>query len=92
LPNFAYLIYKDYFGCQNRETTHTLVKIATQGDSEAMNKVLTEGFLSGDCIAFAPGDIVFITDHGGFLSGTVKIRRQGETESYWTITEATMGK
>lgn len=73
-----------YIGCPSRETLDELVGYASQKDEAAFRTRL----LNSDCIVFKEGESVYLEDVP-FLSGVIKVRRAGETQGYWTVSEAT---
>lgn len=76
-----------WFGFRDRELLDRSFKIAAQGDKDAWAKVMTQAMSSGACIPLKPGEEVFLDDTA-VMSGLVKIRRKGETASWWTNYEA----
>lgn len=72
-----------YIGCADRDTFNRLVDFAVQKDQTAFAALL----LSSDCITFKKGEEVFL-DEVPFLSGSIKLRRKGDVQSYWTNVEA----
>ncbi|MFV0676693.1 hypothetical protein [Variovorax sp. tm] len=73
-------------GCASKEAYEQLTKIAVQGDKEAFTKALAAGVLSGQCVIFKRGQVVFIDDTSIF-SGLVRLRPQGQVQAYWTAME-----
>lgn len=69
-----------YFGCQSRESFDKLFSYLVQNDTEAFKDGLGAGVMLGEA--------VLVTDTAIF-SGMVKVRRKGETQEYWTVSEAT---
>lgn len=73
-------------GCASKEAYEQLTKIAAQGDKEAFTRALAGGVLSGQCVIFNRGAVVFIDDTALF-SGLVRLRPQGQVQAYWTAME-----
>ena len=73
-------------GCINRDVYDQLTKIAVQGDSEAFTRALGGSIITGQCIVFKRGDVVFVDDTALF-SGLVRLRPQGQIRTYWTAME-----
>ncbi|MDP9990411.1 hypothetical protein J2W28_000206 [Variovorax boronicumulans] len=73
-------------GCVNREVYDQLTKIAVQGDSEAFTRALGGSIITGQCVIFKRGDLVFIDDTAMF-SGLVRLRPKGQVLAYWTAME-----
>lgn len=82
-----YQITDDNFTGFVREADHR--RAAEFGsDTEAFSKFFVQGVMSHSATLFKSGEIVSLEDTSGFLSGAVKVRRKGETVSYWTNVEA----
>lgn len=73
-------------GCANKEAYEQLTKIAVQGDSEAFTRALAGSVITGQCVIFERGTVVFIDDTA-ILSGLVRIRPKGQVSAYWTAME-----
>lgn len=76
-----------WFGCSDREQFEKLVGYQVDRDRDAFMAGLTSGVISGSCVMFKDGERVFMTDTAMF-SGPVRVRRQGETQEFWTNIEA----
>jgi len=76
-----------YIGCTSKKYYNKLLDYAVQHDEVAFKRALTAGVLAGICTMFKYGEKVYITDTSIF-SGSVKVRRPGETIEYWTAIEA----
>jgi hypothetical protein len=77
----------DYFGCTTREYLEKLMQYARHGDKVAFENAHLAGQLAGVVTSFKDGESVYIVDITTF-SGLVKVRREGEVQEYWTVTEA----
>lgn len=81
-----HFILKDgHFGCLNSSDYSKLVRYVSVGDTEAFQQGLAAGLVSGICTMFKQGEVVYIAQN---KLTTVKIRRKGEMQEYWTVTEA----
>jgi hypothetical protein len=57
-------------------------------DFAAGDKFLAYSLAMYTATMLKKGESVYIDEFGGFMSGTVNVRRQGETQSYWTCSAA----
>lgn len=88
VPSGAHRISGDgWFGCSDRDYFDKLIGYVVDKDTEAFRKALSDGVLVGNCSVFENGESVYLIDTA-ILSGLVKIRRQGETQEFWTNIEA----
>lgn len=76
-----------WVGCVTKEQKSELTGYLVDGDRAAFESAATRYILEGRCTIFETGERVFVVDTAIF-SGLVKVRRRGETRSYWTNTEA----
>ena len=76
-----------WVGCIDKDHYKELGELAASGDLVAFRKKLTARVLTGDCTMFKDKETVYVTDTAIF-SGLVQLRQKGETEKYWTATEA----
>ncbi|MBW1723594.1 MAG: zinc ribbon domain-containing protein [Deltaproteobacteria bacterium] len=76
-----------WFGCIDREQMASLVRYVTQKDKDAFAKAFAMGLAGGTCTRFESDEVVHLMDTAIF-SGLVKVRREGETQTYWTNSEA----
>jgi len=86
-PREKRIVGEHWFGAVDRRYFKKLIDYAVQQDAEAFNKALAQGLLAGQCTTFRDGETVFVTDSAIF-SGSVRVRRKGETREYWTGIEA----
>jgi len=86
-PGIHRISGNNWFGCTDREYFKEIVGYAVDQDNQAFQQALAAGIYSGICILFNNGETVYLTDTAIF-SGLVRIRRQGETQEYWTNIEA----
>lgn len=75
-----------FIGCSSREYFEKLMNVLAKKDTQAFQKGLTAGMLSGDCAVFKLGQKVDVTDQA-LLSGLFKIRPDGDMKEYWTLTD-----
>ena len=68
--------------------------VDNQSFSDSFDMIIAKDFsalaqliLSGKCIVLDEGETVYFQDTA-LLKGQVKIRKRGETNSYWTLNEA----
>lgn len=76
-----------WVGCTDRKYQEKLSQYVLHEDRQAFHQALVAGQLAGICTMFKDGEVVYIVDSTVF-SGLVKVRRKGETQEYWTYTEA----
>jgi hypothetical protein len=76
-----------WFGCSDRDYFEQIIRYAVDQDTEAFTEAIADGILAGNCTLFENGEPVYLIDTA-ILSGLVKIRRQGETQEFWTNIEA----
>ena len=76
-----------WFGCTEREQLDKLTQYATQKDKDAFSRELARGLVTGTCTRFDEGEIVYLME-ATIFAGVVNVRRKGETQTYWTYTEA----
>ena len=74
-----------WLGCKTKETKDELTQYIVDGDRVAYRRAATTYILEGKCVLFDEGERVYLVDTALF-SGLVKLRRPGETVSYWTNT------
>jgi hypothetical protein len=86
-PDAYHISGDSWFGCSDREYFHQLVEYIVDQDDQALEQALTDGILYGECTLFSNGEQVYLKETAIF-SGLVKIRRQGETQEFWTFAEA----
>ena len=82
----AKIVEQQKVGCTEVDQLNQLASIARSDDNEALSKALKSTFLSGKCIFFSKSDQVFLEE--ATWTGLVKLRKKGETQGYWTFTEA----
>lgn len=85
-PNLR-TISSAHFGCVHREYLGQLTKYRLDNDQAAWMSALRSGTANGECTQFAPREQVYV-DNTALFSGLVKVRKQGETQAYWTFMEA----
>lgn len=73
-------------GCSDEQSYDRLSALAAQKDMEAFAKALHISTVSGQCLTFDKGAVVFLEDTKIF-SGMVRIRPKGNLRSYWTASE-----
>ena len=76
-----------WLGFVNKEDFDAVTGYAVDGDTEAFKNAVATGVMMGTIIMFNDGETVYLED-APFLSGEVQLRRQGETQKYWTNSEA----
>ena len=86
-PDAYHITGNNWYGCNSKEYFKKLVGYSADNDRQAFEDALIEGMLYGDCTIFDYNEQVFLLKSELF-SGMVKIRRQGETQEYWTYMEA----
>jgi hypothetical protein len=79
-------VVKATYGCQSKDVFDKLVHYSVDNDNVAFKKGLTAAIYSGQCSIFQAGEAVELADVAMF-SGTVKVRRRGDTDEYWTFME-----
>jgi hypothetical protein len=81
-----YTIKFTALGCQKRELFDKAVGFQVAKDTEAFKSFALAAVLSGECIFFSPGDIVFLEDVKVF-SGVTCLRPKGQINCFWTYSE-----
>ena len=74
-------------GCKSKTVYDQLQSYVSDGDETAFNHSYAMNVLQGQCTLFEKGGSVFIADT---TWSRVKIRREGETTSYWTMMQAVL--
>ena len=77
----------DRIGCISEDNYKELLGYAVEEDMQAFSRALLAAQLRGQCVVFAAGEAVYLTDTAIF-SGLIQVRRQGDTNKYWTAVEA----
>ena len=85
--NVHYIHGNYYFGCTTKEKFDELLGYSTDNDMKAFTQAFNEGLVEGTVVAFKNRETVYVED-APFLSGMVKLRRYGETQTYWTVSGA----
>jgi hypothetical protein len=84
-PIFAEMITKEgAFACTDKDYFQKSVGYVAQGDNAAFMKAFSAGLATNLCTTFKRGEKVFRT---GGSWGLVKVRREGELQEYWTVSE-----
>lgn len=73
------------YGCKNEAEFDRIVRLHAQGDETASKNSLNMLTSNGACTVFNSGERVYIAATGIFK---VKVRREGENDTYWTFLEA----
>lgn len=71
-----------YCACESREDLERFVQFSVEKDYEAMSELL----VTNKCVKITGGVKVFVQSSS--VSGIVKIRPKGVSESSWTVVEA----
>ena len=80
-------VAKDHqIGCVEKDDYKRMVSYAIHGDMVSFQQALTEGLKTGTFTQFKLGEPVYLEDTS-FWEALVKLRRPGETASYWTATD-----
>ncbi len=77
----------EWIGYRDMDTLQRATRLAVEGDKAAYSKLMGNGVARGICNMLKPGEEVFVEDTAMFF-GLVKIRREGETNGWWTNSEA----
>jgi hypothetical protein len=88
--NVHYINGDHYYGCTTKEKFDELLGYITDNDMNAFTQAFDEGLIEGTVVAFKNREPVYVED-APFLSGMVELRRSGETQTYWTVSEAIKG-
>lgn len=88
--NVHYINGDHYFGCATKEKFDELLGYSTDNDMTAFTQAFNDGLIDGSVVIFKNREPVYVED-APFLSGMVKLRRSGETQTYWTVSEAIKG-
>ncbi|WP_176316733.1 hypothetical protein [Burkholderia vietnamiensis] len=76
-----------WLGCDTEDRFDKIMSYSISGDKVAFKKAAVSAINAGNCTLFRTGQTVHLADVK-LLGGTVKIRRDGETDEYWTNREA----
>ncbi|MBU9260277.1 hypothetical protein LGM85_01190 [Burkholderia multivorans] len=76
-----------WLGCDTEDRFGKIMSYSISGDTAAFKKAAVAAINAGSCTLFRTGQTVYLSDVK-ILGGTVKVRRDGETEEYWTAREA----
>ncbi|AOK63534.1 hypothetical protein [Burkholderia ubonensis] len=76
-----------WLGCDTEERFDKIMSYSVSGDKAAFKKAAVAAINAGNCTLFRDGQTVHLADVK-ILGGTIKIRRDGETDEYWTNREA----
>jgi hypothetical protein len=68
--------------CHDDAMLGRLQEYKYQHDSVALDKMIYEVTVTGECKALDPGTLVFFVDRR-FISGFVQVREQGSTPLWW---------
>ena len=82
----AKIVEQQKVGCTEVDQLNQLASIVGSGDKEASSKALKSAFLFDKCILFSKDDQVFLEE--ATWTALVKLRKEGETQGYWTFAEA----
>jgi len=82
----THTINQEYMiGCKSKSTYDQLQSYVSDGDETAFNRAYAMNVMQDQCTMFEEGVKVFVADT---TWTRVKVRREGETSSYWTMIEA----
>jgi zinc ribbon protein len=84
------IVGDNHLGCENRDYFAKLISYAAEKDTRAFQAAFEDGLINGDCTSFKRGEPVFVEETS--ILGVVKVRRQGQTQEFWTNTEAIADK
>lgn len=76
-----------WFGCDTKERFDKIISF----DKAAFRKAALSAIAAGNCTVFRAGQTVYLGDVPIF-GGLIQLRREGETEEYWTNREAISSK
>ncbi|KVP80382.1 hypothetical protein WJ92_18620 [Burkholderia ubonensis] len=76
-----------WLGCDTEARLDKLISYSVSGDKAAYRKAAIAAINAGNCTLFREGQTIHLVDVP-ILGGTIKIRRDGETDEFWTIREA----
>lgn len=74
------------FGCQSLDTANQIGKLIGEHDRAAELQLEQQGFANGDCANLDVGTAVYIEEVK--LDGLIRVRPQGSTLAYWTVSNA----
>ncbi|MEN2470529.1 MULTISPECIES: hypothetical protein [Burkholderia] len=72
-----------WFGCDTKDRFYKIMSF----DKAAFKKAATNAIVAGNCTLFRAGQTVYLGDVP-ILGGAIQLRREGETEEFWTNREA----
>jgi hypothetical protein len=81
------IIDTGYYGCIDKENFKRLRNILMQRDDATFLKEVTASVKKGECVKFNKGEKVYL-EEGTVISAVIRIKKEGESNSYWTATKA----
>jgi len=75
------ILVNNLFGCSTKEDFSKIELYADQGDHKAVQMAIKRGVAFGTVTFFKKGEIVYRVYKGPTI---VRVRRQGDTQEYWT--------
>ena len=76
---------QEMYGCQSLDTDHQITHLLVEHDESAAEDFIRANIATGECAELGAGETVYVEDFK--ISGLKKVRPQGSTESYWTVSE-----
>ncbi|HDR9156161.1 TPA: hypothetical protein QDB05_002645 [Burkholderia vietnamiensis] len=76
-----------WLGCDTKDRLYRIMSF----DKVAFRKAAISAIEAGNCTLFRTGQTVYLGDVP-ILGGVIQLRREGETEEYWTNREAITSK
>jgi hypothetical protein len=80
------IVVDSYLGCVDKADWDKMVTYRSQNDEAAFTSAGTLGLAAGIMTMFKKGEVVFLMD--STWTGSVQLRREGKTTTYWTAKEA----
>ena len=81
------IIDTGYYGCIDKENFKRLRNILMQRDDASFLREVTASVRKGECIKFNKGEKVYL-EEGTVISSVIRIKKEGNSNSYWTATKA----
>jgi hypothetical protein len=78
-----YTVVSGFFGFIDESECEKAVKLLTQGDKEAFDKMVTVDVLNGKSVSLNVGDKVLVTSTHISWNALIKVRPIGNPEEYW---------
>jgi len=79
----------DSFACDTQTLMSEIINMIKVGDKIAASKMLDKAFSSKRCIPLKKGEVLYVTLDTSQSGHYLKVRQEGNTNSYWVYTRVT---